>query len=402
VRLILEGDPQIKGCFAFNEFAARIAVVRPVPWSKTATPRELTDHDLTRFEQWVFGKYWLNVKPGMILASVASEAQRNSWHPVREYLTGLTWDQVPRIDTWLRDHAGAEDTAYTRKVSAWVLIQAAKRIFEPGCKAQYVLTLHGAQGRKKSMLVETLGNPWFKSGLGAPIGNKDSCMGLANKWFVELSELASTKRADVDVVKDFITCQVDNYRAPYAKLAQDFPRQCVFVGTSNDEQPLIDPTGNRRFWPILVGDQIIDVDAVALVKDQLWAESVARMAEHCWPESEEELALFAAETGKFEAETPYEEYVYQWLKKPSVQPEDGNITAPWFAQHVLGMGPREATSATQAIGRAFKKAGFRKNGRQTGRANVWDLPIGIDFPKAPTPMQWQRPAIVPAAAVGAN
>jgi putative DNA primase/helicase len=367
---VLAGDAQVKGCLAYNEFASRITVIRPVPWDTKPTPRELNDHDVTNFSSWVYEKYTLNVKPGQILAGMGAIAQDNSWHPVREYLSGLTWDGVPRLDTWLVDRMGVEDSAYVRKVSAWWLMQATARVMTPGCQADYALLLVGQQGVGKSTLAKTLASEaWFTDDAGQ-IGAKDSAMNVAGRWIVELAELSSVRKADTDTVKSFITRRWDKLRLPYGRLVSEHPRQCAFIGTTNDQMPLIDRTGNRRFWPIAVSDRTLDVEALAAVRDQLWAEALARFqaGEKYYPENAD-LALFAAEASKYEADDSLSDCIDEWLENPTGWTESVRLTTRYVMGRILGIDRATRADELRAIS-CLMRAGFKRVGK------IWATPAG--------------------------
>jgi predicted P-loop ATPase len=370
IKRILQGDLQCKGCFAFNEFSNIITVAKPVPWGGKETPREIADHDLAGFSCWVYEKYSLNVKLSMILVGAAAEAQFHSWHPVRDYLSSLVWDGTPRLDTWLIDLMGCADSEYTRKASRWWLMQAAARIKEPGCQADYALLLVGMQGVGKSTLAKTLaGHAWFTDDAGQ-IGSKDSALNVAGRWIVELAELSSVRKADTDTVKSFITRQWDKFRVPYGRLVESFPRQCVFIGTTNDPMPLVDRTGNRRFWPIQVHDRVLDVTHLAAIRDQLWAEAWARVqaGEQHFPERED-LALFAAEAAKFEADDSLSDLIDDWLENPLGWTASVRLTTRYVMGRILGIDRATRQDELRAIS-CLLKAGFKRDGK------VWRPPVG--------------------------
>jgi putative DNA primase/helicase len=199
------------------------------------------------------------------------------WHlsavinPVREYLRGLVWDGTERIDLWLVAYIDSPETEFVKAVGARWLISAVARVFRPGCQADYTLLLEGPQGIKKSAGLRALvGDEYFADHL-SPLGSKDSFCELLGKWVIELSELSAMRRSELEAVKAFQTARIDHFRAPYAKRAQDVPRQCVFAASTNDQNPFTDSSGNRRFWPVRCG--AIDVEALARDRDQLWAEA---------------------------------------------------------------------------------------------------------------------------------
>lgn len=205
--------------------------------------------------------------------AIIKESQENKVHPVREYLNALKWDGTKRMETWLIDAAGAEDNEYVRGVSKLVLIAGVARIFEPGCKFDFMLILEGVQGSGKSTLVRKLGREWALEGL-PPLRSavdKDVVDAMRGKWIIEIEEMNVAKKADSDAMKAFVTRCVDRVRLPYDRASRDFPRQCVFIGTVNDDSYLQDSTGNRRYLPVKVGRIYPD----KMDTDQVWAEAVA-------------------------------------------------------------------------------------------------------------------------------
>ena len=125
-------------------------------------------------------------------------------------------------------------------------------------------------------------NPaWYADDLGAELFEGKAGEGLQGKWLFEFSEFARVNRATMDVIKSFVSRRVDHYRPPYGRIARDFPRQGIFIGTTNDQQPLRD-IQNRRFMPI----QCVKADRqwIKENRDQLWADALARfeMQEQHW------------------------------------------------------------------------------------------------------------------------
>src|SRR5688572_12569501 len=129
------------------------------------------------------------------------------------------------------------------------MIAAVARIHRPGCKADHALILEGAQGRQKSSAIAALvpDEMWFTDSI-ADLGTKDSAQDLAGKWLIELGELSSLKRPEVERIKAFMSRSTDHYRPSYGRRSQDFARQCVFAGSTNSDAYFTDETGNRRFW----------------------------------------------------------------------------------------------------------------------------------------------------------
>ena len=276
IRIIVKNDPRFKGTFYFDEFMERPMVCGDLPWRKAeAKPRSWDDTDDAGVHNILEKDYKIDSVPktreGIDLALVDV-----SRHPVREYLRSLVWDGVKRAETLFIDYLGAEDSRYTRNVTRKALIGAAARVLSPGCKHDHMLVLVGPQGCHKSTTLKKLGKDWFSDSLYTMSG-KDAYEQLQGNWIIELSEMAATRKAEVEQIKQFISKQEDNYRAAYARRTQCHPRQCAFFGTTNDEEFLRDPTGARRFWPVVVTDvgRTLGPALTASIVDQIWAEIVA-------------------------------------------------------------------------------------------------------------------------------
>ena len=223
---------------------------------------------------------------------VIDEAYRKSFHPVREYLDGLHWDGVPRIDRWLKTYGGAKDNKYTRAVGRLALVAAVRRIRKPGCVVDQMLVLvEGRQGTDISSALRALcPNPaWFTESLHLGGGDKEAISKLAGKWIVEATELAGLRRGDIEAMTAFVSRQVDPARRGYPT-----PRQCAFVGTTKAPVFLKD-SESRRYWPVRAGK--FDAAAIARDRDQLWAEAAAaeakgesiRLDRKLWPRCAENI-----------------------------------------------------------------------------------------------------------------
>lgn len=275
IRIIVKNDPRFKGTFYFDEFMERPMVCGDLPWRKAdAKPRSWDDTDDAGVHNILEKDYKIDSVPktreGIDLALVDV-----SRHPVREYLRAQVWDGVKRAETLFIDYLGAEDSRYTRNVTRKALIGAAARILSPGCKHDHMLVLVGPQGCHKSTTLKKLGKDWFSDSLYTMSG-KDAYEQLQGNWIIELSEMAATRKAEVEQIKQFVSKQEDNYRAAYARRTQCHPRQCAFFGTTNDEEFLRDPTGARRFWPVVVTDagKEFGPKLTPSIIDQIWAEVV--------------------------------------------------------------------------------------------------------------------------------
>lgn len=284
LHLILEHDPHFAGMLWLNESSNQVVLARDPPWSG-GNRDEFTDADSCELAAWLQhpDRYRMSVSDELALKAVTTVARRHRRHPIREYLTSLKWDGVPRVDRMLIDLFGADDRAYNQQASRCFMVSAVSRIlfFDPkqpfvGSKVDFMLVLEGAQGKKKTTSLQTLfGAQWYVETLESPAG-KDFYQVILGCWGVEIAEMDSFSKADITSVKGAITRRVDKYRAPYERVPRSYRRECVFVGTTNESEYLRDHTGGRRFLPVRVRDDAtIRLDEIAAQRDQLWAEAVA-------------------------------------------------------------------------------------------------------------------------------
>jgi len=288
---VLETDTEWQGVLGFNQFSYRITKRRAPPGAAASTG-EWADIDDVRLQVFLTKTYGFEPKKTTVMDAVMEVAYSAPFHPVREYLEAIKWDGTPRLAGLLAECWGGTSTpsaaslrredpeAHTRMVrylelagTKW-LVGAVARIFKPGCKLDTMLVFEGGQGDFKSSSIRALfGDEWF-SDSKMTIGDKDALAQMQGKWAYEMAEMDAHRKADDTAFKQFITTQVDRVRWHYGKRAEDVPRQCIFVGTTNMSQYGKDETGMRRIWPVEVG--VIDTKRIRAERDQLWAEAVWR------------------------------------------------------------------------------------------------------------------------------
>lgn len=272
--LILENDPALAGHIVHDLFTGMDSAKDGLPWNKNAN--QWTDTDDANLRVWLEKRYDITGKE-KIADALTAVLTRHSYHPIRDYLSGLTWDGVPRLDRIIIDYMGAEDSELNRAMSRKHFVAAVARVFNPGCKYDYCLIMSGAEGIGKSTLLRVMGGKWFNDSI-TTLEGKEGMEQLRRAWVVELGELSSIKRSDVEQVKAHLSKQVDIYRAAYARRVLEHPRQCVFCGTTNEALFLKGDTGNRRFWVIPVVAELRKYrdwsEAIRRDRDQLWAEAV--------------------------------------------------------------------------------------------------------------------------------
>ena len=277
VVIILTHDPKLAGRLALNEMQHNIVTLSSLPWRKVKGPSPWGDNDDAALRLYLEKFYGVTSKD-KIFDAVNVAAQRGAFHPVREYLDSCVWDGVERLDSVLIDYLGAEDTPYTRAVTRKSLVAAVARIYRPGCKFDYMLTLRGRQGLGKSAIIRKLGGEWYSDSFTTMQG-KEAYEQVLGVWIMEVGELAGMRKAEAESIKLYISKQVDRFRPAYGRRTQEFPRQCIFIGTTNEAQFLRDATGNRRFWVVdTPNDPTSDMwdDLTPDVVRQIWAEAVQR------------------------------------------------------------------------------------------------------------------------------
>lgn len=286
--LILKNELGKEPLIQHNAFSNRDTVTRDTPWAKKG--EAVTDYTILSIKDWLGEKFGFEPPTTLISEAVHFLARKNSFHPVRDYLNALEWDEKERLDDWLITYLEAsEKPEYLRIIGPKILMGAVARVLVPGIKFDTVPILGGDQGVGKSRTACILaGDDWFCDAL-PDIRDKDARLNLLGNWIVELSELVSMKRSDSETLKSFMSARVDRVRAPYGKHWEEFKRQNIFIGTTNADEYLKDRTGDRRFWPVSV--RHCHTKKLIRDRDQLFAEAKFRfesLGERIWLTKEEE------------------------------------------------------------------------------------------------------------------
>ena len=265
---ILERHPLFAEAIWFDAFRQRIMttweVVEPRPWTDSDTRRLLVflQRDL---EMRTMSK-------AAVEDAVEVFVRTRSRHEVQDWLRMLAWDQTPRLDTWVSTLIGSPDTPYTRAAGRNFWLGMMARVWRPPVQVDHMLVLEGPQGIGKTSALRALGGSWYLA-LNESVMSKDFFHLLPGHLLVEIAELDSFHHAEVTRIKQAISTPSDTFRPPYGRHPQTYHRSCVFVGTTNEDQYLRDPTGARRFWPVICGD--IDLPALLAQREQLFAEAYA-------------------------------------------------------------------------------------------------------------------------------
>ena len=318
----LPGVREADGVIAFNEFTNNVMKLKDSPWGTPAGEWDEVD-DLLMGE-WLTREHWLPSMPrGTLEEAVRMVAYRHQYHPVRKALDAVrgTWDGSKRLSIWIRQCCMVEDEwddsdplhKYLSRVGTWLVMGMVDRVLKPGCKFDYMTVFEGAQGVGKSTLAQVLGGEYFAD-TGLVLGDKDSYQNLQGIWVYEWGELDALNKSEVTKVKAFTSSQKDRFRASFDRRAKNYPRQVVFIGTTNEDHYLTDPTGNRRIWPVRVTRQV-DIAWLRDNRDQLFAEAMVYLdaGERFHPTPKEQRDLFEPQQQRRAVENAIESAISRYL-----------------------------------------------------------------------------------------
>ena len=360
----LRHAPLLAGRLHYNEMTNAAEVSGDLPWNKAGSAfRAWTDADDCLFAEWL-QRQAISVKPSDAALAAQTIALEMPYHPVRAYLKGLQWDGVPRLHNWLCTYLSVPDTQYSRSVGKKWLLSAVARVYLPGCKADAVLVLEGAQGRGKSTALSILAGPWFTDRL-SDIRSKDAAEELCGVWLVEIAELHSLAKADANAIKAYLSRATDRYRPSYGRRSVTVPRQCVFAATVNpDSGYLKDATGGRRFWPVECG--MIDLPALRFDRDQIWAEALAayKRGETWWLDEDGELLAQHEQADRYQGDA--------WSEKIADYVNSRTEVTVSAILDELGVSMAHRTTAHSIrVSRSLTALGFKKTRTNRAGSRPW-------------------------------
>lgn len=260
--------------------------------------------------------------------AVRAVAYDNTYDSLLDWASGLVWDGQPRVETALSVYFGCEDTRYTRAVSRYLFTALAGRALDPGCQADMALIFVGGQGERKTHAVRALAPVRVAFGnadLGKVVEDDGvSARRIRGKAVVELGELRGLASRDDEAVKEWVSRRYETWTPKFVEFETLYPRRCVAIGTSNRDDLLTDPTGNRRWLPARTGH--VDDAAIERDRDQLWSEGVAMWRANgiAWQEAEH---LAMHEHDEFRQVDPWEPIIEEWLALP-FPPAPGEVPSP--------------------------------------------------------------------------
>jgi predicted P-loop ATPase len=401
---IIQNDPRLRNCVEYNEFMGRVVSREPIKtrlsYVAQAVVRDPINGTPLEDRNYFAVKMILQApngpgKPGYGLRTVTdadlygavdNAAATCSFNPIVEFLRSGKHDGVARAESMFIAYCGCPDTPYYREAALKFLLGAVARAFEPGCKFDFAPIFAGAQGKRKSTMINILAKSWYGE-LKADFSNEAKLIeSMQNCWIMEMPELSSIGRSRIEDIKAFLSAKSSTARLAWARTPKVFPRQCVFVGSTNDDQYLIDSTGNRRWWPIPVEVDQIDTDKLALEVDQIWAEAVVLYDQMRAEQPVGDLPLYLThpesiaeanrlqEAARIQTESDgYAELIADWLDKlvppagfddfddamgsPKMQ-HRRRVTVMEIWKEAMNMGDKHTIADSRAITKALKLNGW--------------------------------------------
>ena len=261
---ILQNDPRVRDAMKYNEFSEILERDNGSQW---------TEKDSLRLRKYVGGRYGVDFPEAKAEQAIEKRGYERGYHPVCDYLWGLRWDGVGRVETVYIDYFGCVDNVYTREAALCWFTAGVYRVMEPGYKFDFTPVISGEQGIGKTTFLRVLGfEKWY--GELSSFDPKIAIEEISGKWLVEINEMGATNKQALEAQKSFLSGCYTRTRLAYRRNAKSYARQCVFTATTNLIEYLKDSTGNRRWWPIEATVKTVDIDRLKRDRDQIWAEAL--------------------------------------------------------------------------------------------------------------------------------
>ncbi|PNZ07327.1 virulence-associated protein E [Staphylococcus equorum subsp. linens] len=248
--LIIQNDPHLKDMVQYDSFEKITKLKRLPHWrSNNDTNYYWSDMDTIHVKSHIDRCYNLQFSTDILNEVIDKEAYEHKFHPIKSMIESKEWDGVKRVENLFIDYLGSPDTHYNREVAKKWVMGAVARIYKPGIKFDTMAVLYGSQGGGKSTVASKMGGEWYNQSVKSFVGD-EAFKKLQGSWVCEIEELSAFQNSTIEDIKGFVSSVIDVYRASYGRRVERHPRQCIFIGTTNNYEFLKDKTGNRRFWPV--------------------------------------------------------------------------------------------------------------------------------------------------------
>jgi len=378
--IALRHDHAIRDVFAWDEMLRANVMTHEIGRIDCCN-RWVTEKDIADLLQFLQCNGFPMMGMEIARAAINTRAQENTFHPVKDYLKSLVWDQVPRLGTWLPVYLGAELNQYTAHIGRMFLVSMVARIAAPGCQVDHMPVLEGPQGILKSSACRVLGGRWFSDNMPDITNLKEASQHLRDKWLVEVAEMHALNRAEATLLKSFISRREERYRPSYGRIEVYEPRQCCFVGTTNMDAYLRDATGGRRFWPVKTGvTGEIKLGVLGEYRDQLFAEAVQGYmgGDQWWPDGHFETTTIKAEQAARYAGDVWESTVENYVEPLSKVRNEDLLT------HALGFAKKDLRPEhSLRIASILRDLGWEP--KRNGRERYWSNPLKPSPGVTPSP-----------------
>lgn len=328
-----------------------------IEWaSEAGSWRPFRDTDYIRLKVALETRGFTKIPTDMVKEAVGRVAEIHEFDSAIQWVSGLKWDGVPRIERFFVDCFSVEDTPYSRAVGRYAWTALAGRALRPGCKADMTPVLIGGQGLRKTSGVQAMcpTTDAFVE-LALDIHDDNLARKIRGKLVGEIGELRGMAGKDGDAIKQWFSRTHEEWTPKYREYSVTFPRRLLMLGTGNNSEFLDDETGARRFLPMTVLG-LVDTARIARERDQLWAEGRAAFCsaghEVEWRDAE---ALAKEQHHQYTISDDWAPAVLDWLAR---DPMEGT-ESPTRGEGLI----RVADVLTGAIGLQLARIGKREQMR---------------------------------------
>lgn len=269
---LFENHPDFKNCLYFDSYTNKYIYRRN-------NKDIFFNDDFYRSVQQLKEQYIMGYKPTQTIDAIKTVAKKHTYNSATDTLDKLKWDGKERLDKLFINQLGVEDTPLNREITRRWIVGAVQRLYNPGCQNENMLILTGDQGNGKSSILKWLaGGFGFDESISISSSEADYGMKLQNCWICCFDEYAALTKKEAAEYKNWLSKQIDSFRAPYGRTVEDYPRHNCYCATTNEAAFLKDHTGGqeRRMWVLKC--TLSQAEGYAMYEtrtDKLWRQIMA-------------------------------------------------------------------------------------------------------------------------------